>query len=1025
MLRLRYSLPGLLVILVSAWADTVTAQDMPIHSPLRQAESEHFIYVFEESLASRFDHLVKTCEDAHALLTPVFRWEPKQKTVVLYADSQDVHNGWATVYPRPTIFLLAADAPPGTTIFEPGDYLRRTFLHEYTHVLLADAQYGIDAGLSAIFGRVMTVGDPLSLLVMLAAAPPGMFAPSWYQEGFSIWSETELADAGGRGRNSRVDMMMRMAVADKRTVDGTQWYLEYPHWPYGAVPYLYGMKVAEHIHAECAFSAQRNALGEIADAVSRGSIFTFNTRPRQTCGVTFSCLAADAMTREKERQRISIAALQVGALTSLPRLTSEDIIGASPVFGPDGSHVYFAGMEDDERSSLYVYDHATGRTSKMRTARTTYSLVSPLTSGPGNRQIYYTRLDIHGRDRVRTELYALDCATGKTRRVARGGRYRYPCIRPDGSAVAAVAVCVGGQALVEMPFTRNATLGKERCLVSSPYGTALVDPTYSADGKYLLYVRADEKGSTLVRLDPTSGDGETLLDWPCRILSPAYHPTSGDILFVADRNGVYNLYRRRAGGNGEVEALTHVLGGLFDPAFSRDGSLLTAVGYDSHGYYVTVVDYEAMAPLPLNLPRAVRAWPTQTVPRDTHAVTQNPSAAVSSFAKATADSRQDKRLSFRGAAGESCRYNSFKEVRFDYWSPWLTLTEECSSGGFFAAWSDPAGFQSLHMLAGVESEYGKSVADAVYRYAGIYPLLALYGSYGPAEYSGLVEDAYGFRFDHVETVGSAGIAATVPLPRVDRTWSASVGLGLTDRHTIDEDVLYNGRPLSSPAPFEGLESALWLRVEFLNATSFPGSHSQEQGRYASITADWADDALGSDLCRTRWRADWREYVRAPWAAGHVLKLEAVYGNGGGDETTQGYFGLGHGMLTPSHQFGVDRTISVRGYSANYAVGEEAVKFGAAYRFPVLPVYRSSTTGSPVYYQQLYGEAYYETAKATGGFRAFAGEWLDAAGLEMNLSLTLLHVLSVAPGAGVAYAFDRVEGEDNWQFYLSVKSVVSF
>jgi len=39
-------------------------------------------------------------------------------------------------------------------IYEP-DCSCRTILHEYAHVLSMDAQYGADAVLSAIFGRVM------------------------------------------------------------------------------------------------------------------------------------------------------------------------------------------------------------------------------------------------------------------------------------------------------------------------------------------------------------------------------------------------------------------------------------------------------------------------------------------------------------------------------------------------------------------------------------------------------------------------------------------------------------------------------------------------------------------------------------------------------------------------------------------------------------------------------------------------------------------------------------------------------
>ena len=72
-----------------------------------------------------------------------------------------------------------------------------------------------------------------------------------------------------------------------------------------------------------------------------------------------------------------------------------------------------------------------------------------------------------------------------------------------------------------------------------------------------------------------------------------------------------------------------------------------------------------------------------------------------------------------------------------------------------------------------------------------------------------------------------------------------------------------------------------------------------------------------------------------------------------------------------------------------------------------------------------GEAFYESAKATGGPDSLAGEWLDATGVEINLAMKLLNAFAFSPGTGLVYAFDRVEEKDRWQLYLSVKGVVSF
>jgi hypothetical protein len=60
------------------------------------------------------------------------------------------------------------------------------------------------------------------------------------------------------------------------------------------------------------------------------------------------------------------------------------------------------------------------------------------------------------------------------------------------------------------------------------------------------------------------------------------------------------------------------------------------------------------------------------------------------------------------------------------------------------------------------------------------------------------------------------------------------------------------------------------------------------------------------------------------------------------------------------------------------------------------------------------------------------KWLNAAGVEVNFATKLLRFLPVAPGLGVAYAFDREERDDDGDripeklsVYLSIKMSVNF
>ena len=185
----------------------------------------------------------------------------------------------------------------------------------------------------------------------------------------------------------------------------------------------------------------------------------------------------------------------------------------------------------------------------------------------------------------------------------------------------------------------------------------------------------------------------------------------------------------------------------------------------------------------------------------------------------------------------------------------------------------------------------------------------------------------------------------------------------------------------------------------------------------------------------------------------MLRLGGTYAVGTGDKTLQGLFGLGDDLLSITDIPGLDRNIGLRGYGPNYQVGDEVIKGGVAYRFPLINVYRNINTTAPFYFRQLFGELFYEggVASSSDEREEDENEWISSAGLELNFSTTILRSLSFAPGLGIVYAFDFEERErfdddeddedgdggtesdddslsrddGKLQLYLRLKAVVSF
>jgi Tol biopolymer transport system component len=988
---------------------------LPAGAEVRRTQSEHFIYLFEAELADQVPLLQKHCEDAHAALSPIFNWSPRRKTLVVYTDAMDLHNGMATIYPQPLMVLYAMSAHPATTIFEGGNDLRRTVFHEYAHILGMDAQYGFDAALSRIFGRgLLLAGDPLSALLMFLAAPPGVLAPRWYQEGLAMWVETEFVGPG-RGRNARTDMLMRMAVADNQVLTPPYWDISLPEWPYGTAPYLYGLKVFDHIFATYGVDGEgSNVPAQLSEDVARSFFFNFNNRAWGRTEKRFSELAVAAMQAEKDRQQRRIAALESLPFTALRRLTTPFLATAQPKFGPLGQRIYLTAKGEAGRQTLHYYDTKAGALVKLDGARVTDALTTDVAMGADRSTLYYTRLDFQGRDHLRNEIYAYGLNDRRLRRIATDGRYRYLSIHPDGGQVAAVTERAGHSLLVSVPLARLGDSEAETVLATAPLGASFSDPEYAPSGSGLVYVRTDGDGAELIYLDTDRQRPRSLLRWPCAILSPTFHPRSASLVFSADRNGVYNLYRLDLDTGAAPVPLTHVLGGVFEPDFSPDGHLLAATAYDADGYYLTLLEdpfsTSPQTPLPVIAPE----W--RSLPQNL-------------------DLKKRQEASPPPEPRTAAAYNSFAEIGFDAWSPWLTASSEGVMGGVLAGFSDPVQYQGLTVAAGVESAYLEPVAAARYDYSGFFPEITLQADTTPITYPGLIRDDEDDYYDYGEQRHRLTAAVTLPWNRVDFQAALSLGYQLEDRYAIEETTDdFADEVILTQGLSEALSSALWGRLSFFNATAFGRSHSIEDGRHLSAVAERADKALGSEIERTRLRADWREYLPLPWGwENHVIKLEAVYGRGWGDDTAQGAFGLGGLGFSLLPPLGVDRGIALRGYESNYQVGDEAVKLGAAYRLPLWQPYRNINATFPFYLQQLFMEIFYEGGRINDSTIAGAdNDWLSAAGVELNFATKLLRFLPVAPGFGAAYAFDREargdEGDrlsEKLSLYLSIKTSVNF
>jgi hypothetical protein len=867
-----------------------------------------------------------------------------------------------------------------------------------------DMRHGYNYYLSRFFGKVAPMGDILSSITFLFTSSPVIFSPRWFLEGESIWAETEFAGPG-RGRSTLVDMTFRTAVQDDNLLPYSKWYLETPYWPYGNSPYLYGMRMVQYLYEQ---NYGPNTVGDIADNVSKKFLLNFNGGVQDTTKEPWREIALEMLEHEKKVQAENINKLSRVRFTSTVRLTPKEIAVGYALYA--GEKIFFLGAEEEARNTLFSFDPKTNEYTKIKKSLVTPFIGSMSASGDGGK-VFYTRLEYRDLENLWYEVRAYDVDDGSDRLVTRNGRYRFVDLSPDGKKMVAVSQRRARTYLLEVPFNKVGEKEYETVLAESPLEVDMASPRYSYDGGRIVYVEGYKDLFYLKLIDLSDGGVISLWSSPSQIIAPTWHPDGKNIVFGNDSNGVYNLYRILADDPSNPIPITHVAGGLFFPSFSPYGTTIAVVSYDGFGPHLSIIPYDPDHVYPESLPVIKPQWAggkTDTI-----------------LAEAK---KKQKEFETIVKQGERDGYKSFFNIRPDFWSPWLTASTYGLEAGAIASFSDPARYQNLTIMAGIETEYSSPLLNINYSYRGLGPEMILYGGADQEVYPDLLIDQNGSaRFDYAEETRFMGAAVSYPLlNRLEKRLVGTLGYEYKERDPIREvEDDYQNYELEQ-SPSSESESPLWGRLSFVSGTVFNRSVSIEDGSLISISGERSLKELGGELNTTRARIDFNQYISVPLMENHVLKLHGVYGQGWGDETAQGLFGIGGLRSFADGTYpGVQNNLYLRGYDSNVQIGQSAVTLGASYRFPIWNIFKGYEGSFPIYTRSLAAELFYEGGRTwdeNGDGDRFG--WLNAVGTEISFGMTMVRYLSFSPGIGIVYApenTDRGKNEtEDLLVYLTIK-----
>lgn len=270
-------------------------------------------------------------------------------------------------------------------------------------------------------------------------------------------------------------------------------------------------------------------------------------------------MAMDLSSRRVRRlwslESTAIENLPMGNFANLSRVMS---------LSRDGSRLVFAATRN-HRDGLYFYDLRAGRLERRDMPG--FMTVAEPGFSPDGRQVVFSGM----RDSV-TDIYLYDLASRKVTQLTDDPEDdEMPVFTPDGENVVYAGETRGRLDQRAGAATRPAFGRPAAALSPQRYGRRLYrlglkdrsvarledvggesrDPVLSADGKRVLFVRADDAGSEICELDLESRRVTRLTRSIGGSFTPAYAP-NGEIAFASLRGGSVHVYRGpRAGFENE------------------------------------------------------------------------------------------------------------------------------------------------------------------------------------------------------------------------------------------------------------------------------------------------------------------------------------------------------------------------------------------------------------------------------------------------------------------------------------------
>jgi hypothetical protein len=951
-----------LVLLLAALATSLEAGPYDPTLQFRTCRTPHFLIHFHQTEEEAAARLARIVERVHASLTRQLGHLPSGPTHVVLVHQSDQSNGATIVVPWNAIEINAVPPTGADAIGNTDDWLTYVFTHEYAHVLHLDRSRSWAKAARAIFGRTEIAFPNLSL-------------PEWQIEGFATWVESQ--NGQGRLNAGAFREIVDAAARDRRLEPIDRINGGLVDWPSSDGWYAYGARFHEYLAKK--YGAER--LATLADRTS-GRLFFTSGAFKAVYGKSLG-----ALWREFEAAQIADSARPGDRGLRATELTHLGFLVSTPGVDADGT-VWFTASDPDRFPALC----------RLRAGQSDPERVAERYGGTGltlgANVAIFDQLEFARGAGLASDLYALDRATGRVRRLTKDARLVDPTVSPDGTRLAVVRTRPGARELLVLDATRllasTAPMSPASLPVLSRLGgpyDVFAGPRWSPDGTRLAVEhRALNGPSEIVVLGADLEAAGPVLSSPRgRTVTPEWTRDGRGLYFSSDRDGgnfaIFEASWTSASGAASVVRLFAPAGGALSPTRMPDGRLVF-VGYTTDGYDLfSVVLPDRAGALPAGPATQSASVIVPTSPAGATRPVLVPTDVVDPAAAAAGPYRPWSSLWPRG-------WLPIVEQRNDRWRLGGSVTGEDVLGrhvvGASASWAVSSRHPASTLVPAGRPDW---LASYTYQRWQTSPFVV-------AEDRTSLFEAFTGTGDLVPVAQrdrqiDAGIVRSFRRVR----WAQSVlGSVHFDRVATDTETS------TASVHRAGLRGA-WTAT---SAQRYGYSISPEDGFRSALTAERLGEITGAGGDASAVTGDVRVYL--PLGFRHAVFAARVAGaQSSGDRGVRRVFRLGGSDGDTLGGFGDDAISLLRGFERGVFSGTHVALANLEARMPLVWPQRGAGTW-PIFLRSIHAAMFADVGNAWTS----ASRWRDrkaGLGAELSTDVTLWFGVPVTWTAGVAWGHD--------------------